>query len=415
MAQEGLINFQYKGILDRKYVEGEIEALNNTEAAHKLKEKKVKITKLTQPKKKIVKKKKKDSSFSFGTGVKTQDILVFCKQFSTMQRAGLPVLETLKLLENQTTAKGMKVVIEKIRTDLESGNSLSKCFEKHPKVFDTVVINLVKAGEASGKLDTFMGKIVINLEKKEKIRRQIKSAFFYPTVLLTVALSVTVFMLINVVPTFVGMYESMNMKDKLPDATKMVLSMSEFLKASGFQTLILIILLVVGFKYAVAKSYAFKKSWHSFQLKIPVFGNLITKSILAKVSIVLGNLSQAGVDLIENIDIAKQVTTNVLVVEALENIKKGVFSGKTLTEAFIQEKVFPSTFSQLISVGEQTGSLDDMFGSVANYYEEEFDTAVANLSSLIEPIMIVLMGLIIGGLMVALYSPIMNVGELLQN
>jgi type IV pilus assembly protein PilC len=149
-------------------------------------------------------------------------------------------------------------------------------------------------------------------------------------------------------------------------------------------------------------------------LKIPVFGNLIQKSILARVSLVLGNLNQAGVDILESIDIAKSVTTNTIVIEALENIKKGVFSGKTLTELFNKEKIFPSTFSQLISVGEQTGSLDSMFGSVAGYYEEEFDTAVSNLSSLIEPIMIVFMGLTIGGLMIAMYSPIFNVGAIIN-
>ena len=412
---EQLVNFQYKGISLGKYVEGEIEALNNAEAAYKLKEQKVIITKLTQVKKKVVKEKKKGTSFSFGTGVKPKDVLVFCKQFATMQRAGLPVLETLKLLGQQTTAKGMKTIIENITKDLESGNSLSKCFAKHPKVFDTVVINLIKAGEASGKLDTFMEKIVTSLEKSEKIKRQIKSAFFYPGVLLTVALGVSVFMLTNVVPTFVEMYENMGMGDQLPGPTKVVMNMSSFISGSGgLIMLILIISFIFGFKFAVAKSYPLRKAWHAFHFKLPIFGNLVSKSILAKVSIVLGNLNQAGVDLIESIDIAKEVTTNVIVIEALENIKKGVFSGETLTKLFLKEKVFPSTFSQLISVGEQTGSLDEMFGSVANYYEEEFDSAVANLASLIEPIMIVFMGVTIGGLMLAMYSPIFNVGSLIS-
>ena len=148
-------------------------------------------------------------------------------------------------------------------------------------------------------------------------------------------------------------------------------------------------------------------------LKLPIFGNLIQKSILAKVSLVLGNLSQAGVDLIENIDIAKSVTDNVIVIEALENVKKGVFSGESLTDLFNKEKIFPTTFSQLISVGEQTGSLDEMFGSVAMYYEEEFDDAVANLTKLIEPIMIVFMGATIGGLMLAMYSPLFNIGDVI--
>ena len=391
-----MLNFEYKGISLGKYVEGEIEALNNAEAAHKLKEQKVIITKLKEAKKKKAVVKKEKKSFSFGTGIKAQEILIFCKQFATMLRAGLPVLNTLEMLEGQTTRPPMKKVIQTIKKDLESGNALSKCFEKHPKIFDTVVVNLIKAGEASGKLDTFLQKIVISLEKREKIKSQIKSALFYPGVLFSVAILVTVFMLMNVVPTFVNMYEGMGMGDDLPTPTAVIMSMSEFIRSSGgFFLLIFIILFVVGFKFLINKNYNVKKAWHKTMLKLPVFGNLINKSILAKVSLVLGNLNQAGVDLIESIDIAKSVTDNVVVIEALENIKKGVFSGETLTDLFGKEKIFPPTFSQLISVGEQTGSLDEMFGSVAIYYEEEFDVAVANLASLIEPIMIVFMGITI--------------------
>ena len=410
-----MLNFEYKGISYGKYVEGEIEALNNAEAAHKLKEQKVIITKLKETKKKKTVVKKEKKSFSFGTGIKAQEILIFCKQFATMLRAGLPVLNTLEMLEGQTTRPPMKKVIQTIKKDLESGNALSKCFEKHPKIFDTVVVNLIKAGEASGKLDTFLQKIVVSLEKREKIKSQIKSALFYPGVLFSVAILVTVFMLMNVVPTFVNMYEGMGMGDNLPTPTAVIMSMSEFVRSSGgLFLLIFIILFVVGFKYLMTKNYNVKKAWHKTMLKLPVFGNLINKSILAKVSLVLGNLNQAGVDLIESIDIAKSVTDNVVVIESLENIKKGVFSGETLTDLFKKEKVFPSTFSQLISVGEQTGSLDDMFGSVATYYEEEFDVAVGNLSSLIEPIMIVFMGITIGGLMLAMYAPIFNVGAIIN-
>jgi len=409
-----MLNFEYKGISQGKYVEGEIEALNNAEAAHKLKDQKVIITKLKEAKKKKVVTKKEKTSFSFGTGIKPQEILIFCKQFATMLRAGLPVLNTLEMLEGQTKRPPMKKVIQTIKKDLESGNALSKCFDKHPKIFDTVVVNLIKAGEASGKLDTFLQKIVVNLEKREKIKSQIKSALFYPGILFSVAMMVTVFMLMNVVPTFVDMYENMGMGDDLPTPTAVIMSMSEFVRSSGgLFLLIFIILFVVGFKYLISKNYNVKKAWHQTILKLPIFGNLINKSILAKVSLVLGNLNQAGVDLIESIDIAKSVTDNVIVIEALENIKKGVFSGETLTDLFNKEKIFPATFSQLISVGEQTGSLDEMFGSVAIYYEEEFDVAVANLASLIEPIMIVFMGITIGGLMLAMYAPIFNVGAII--
>ncbi len=408
-----MLNFQYKGISQGKYVEGEIEALNNSEAAYKLKEQKVIITKLIEAKKKKVEKeKKKSAGFSFGKGVKARDILIFAKQFSTMLRSGLPVLNALNLLIEQTSSPNMKTIIEKIKKDLEAGNALSKCFENHPKTFDTVTVNLIKAGEASGKLDIFLERIVLSLEKREKIKSQIKSALFYPGVLLTVAVTVTVFMLIKVVPIFTEMYEGMGVE--IPGATAAIMSASAFLSGSGgFLSLIFLIAFVICFNIGVKRSYQFRKAWHNFIFKIPLFGDLIRKSLLARISLVMGNLNQAGVDILESLDIAKSVSTNTVVTESLENIKKGVFSGETLTALFAKEKIFPPTFSQLISVGEQTGSLDSMFASVAKYYEEEFDTAVSNLSSLIEPIMIALMGLLIGGLMLALYSPIFNVGAIM--
>ena len=408
-----MFNYQYKGISQGKYVEGEIEALNNSEAAYKLKEQKVIITKLTQAKKKkIEKEKKKSKGFSFGKGVKAKDILIFAKQFSTMLRSGLPVLNALNLLIDQTSSPNMKAIIEKIKKDLEAGNALSKCFENHPKTFDTVTVNLIKAGEASGKLDIFLERIVMSLEKREKIKSQIKSALFYPSVLLTVAVSVTIFMLIKVVPIFTEMYEGMGVE--IPGATAAIMSASAFLSGKGGLTsLVLIIAFVIGFNFSLKRSYQFRKNWHAFIFKIPIFGDLIRKSLLARISLVMGNLNQAGVDILESLDIAKSVSTNTVVTESLENIKKGVFSGETLTALFAKEKIFPPTFSQLISVGEQTGSLDSMFASVAQYYEEEFDVAVSNLSSLIEPIMIVFMGLTIGGLMLALYSPIFNVGAIM--
>ena len=409
-----MLNFQYKGISQGKYVEGEIEAINNAEAAHKLKEQKVIITKLTEfKKKKKVDKKKEKTSFSFGTGVKAKEILIFCKQFATMLRAGLPVLNTLNMLDEQTKAPNMKKIIVTIRKDLEAGNALSKCFANHPKIFDTVVVNLIKAGEASGKLDTFLQKIVISLEKREKIKSQIKSALFYPGVLLSVAILVTIFMLIKVVPVFVKMYEGMGVD--VPGSTAAIMAASDFMRSAsgGGLSLVIIIVSIILLRYLIKTNYKIRKGWHQFTLKIPVFGNLIQKSILAKVSLVMGNLSQAGVDLLESIDIAKSVTSNTVVIEALENVKKGVFSGETLTKLFAKEKIFPTTFSQLISVGEQTGSLDEMFGAVASYYEEEFDTAVANLATLIEPIMIVFMGITIGGLMIAMYAPIFNVGAII--
>ena len=407
--------FTYKGISEGKYVEGEIEAINQEEASHKLKEQKVIITNLTKLKKKKgdKKEKAKGKGFSFGKKkVKVEDILIFSKQFATMVKAGLPILEVLGMLRDQLESPAIKEVIEDIRKSLEGGVTLSKCFEKYPQYFDNVYCNLIKAGEASGKLDVFLLKIVDSLEKKEKIKKKIKSALMYPSIMFTVAITVSAFMLIKVVPVFAKMYDGMGIA--LPKPTAVIMSMSDFLRGTGGMVMLIsIIIFVIAFRYLTTKNAAIQYKWHKQVLKLPVFGEMILKSLLARISLILGNLSAAGVNLLESLEIAKSVSNNVVVTEALENVKKGVFSGDTLTKLFLKEPLFPPTFSQLISVGEQTGQLDEMFGSVATYYEEEFDTTVDNMSSLIEPIMIVFMGIMIGGLMIAMYSPIFNVGALI--
>ena len=406
--------FTYKGISAGKYVEGEIEALNQEEASHKLKEQKIIITNLIRTKKKKgEKKEKKGGGFSFGKKkVKVEDILIFSKQFATMVKAGLPILEVLGMLRDQLESPAIKEVIEDIRKSLEGGVTLSKCFEKYPQYFDNVYCNLIKAGEASGKLDVFLLKIVDALEKKEKIKKKIKSALMYPGIMFTVAITVSAFMLIKVVPVFAKMYDGMGIA--LPTPTAVIMGMSDFLRGSGGMVLLLSIIgFIVAFRYLTTKNEKIKYLWHKQVLKLPVFGDMILKSLIARISLILGNLSAAGVNLLEALEIAKSVSNNVVVTEALENVKKGVFSGDTLTKLFLKEPLFPPTFSQLIAVGEQTGNLDEMFSSVAMYFEEEFDSAVDNMSSLIEPIMIVFMGIMIGGLMIAMYSPIFNVGALI--
>ena len=406
--------FTYKGISAGKYIEGEIEALNQEEASYKLKEQKIIITNLVKAKKKnAAKEKGKKSSFSFGKKkVTPQDVMIFSKQFATMVKAGLPILNVLSMLRDQIEHPTMKEIIEDIRKSLEGGFTLSIFFVKYPKVFDNIYINLIKAGEASGKLDVFLLKLVDSLEKREKVKKKIKSALTYPVVMFTVAITVMVFMLIKVVPIFAEMYEGMGVP--LPTPTAVIMNASNFMRGAGGLTLFLV--LAIGFaifKYTTTKIPAVRYKWHNRVLKMPVFGDMILKSLIARISLIMGNLSSAGVNLLESIEIAKQVSNNDVVTQALENVKKGVFSGDTLTKLFLKEPVFPPTFSQLISVGEQTGNLDEMFTSVSAYYEEEFDTAVDNMSSLIEPIMIVFMGTMIGGLMIAMYSPIFNVGAII--
>ncbi len=406
--------YSYKGIAEGKYVEGDIEAINQDEASHKLKEQKIIITNLIRAKKKKDQKKNKSKGISlFGKKkAKVEDILIFSKQFATMVKAGLPILQVLEMLRDQLENPTIKDIIEDIRKSLEGGVTLSKCFEKYPQYFDNVYINLIKAGEASGKLDVFLLKIVESLEKKEKIKKKIKGALMYPMIMFTVAITVSAFMLVKVVPVFAKMYEGMGIA--LPKPTAVIMSMSDFLRGTGGMVMLIsIITFIILFRVLTSKSPAFKYRWHKQVLKMPIFGEMILKSLIARISLIMGNLSAAGVNLLESLEIAKEVSSNVVVSEALENVKKGVFSGDTLTKLFLKEPLFPPTFSQLISVGEQTGQLDEMFNSVARYYEEEFDNSVDNMSSLIEPIMIVFMGIMIGGLMIAMYSPIFNVGALI--
>ena len=406
--------YSYKGISAGKYVEGTIDALSQEEASFKLKDQKIIITKLIRTKKKAAEKKKSGgSSFSlFKKKIKPEDIVIFSKQFATMVKAGLPILQTLSMLRDQLEHPEVKIIVEDVRKNLEGGLTLSKCFEKYPKVFDNVYINLIKAGEASGKLDVFLLKLVDSLEKREKVKKKIKGALMYPAVMFTVAITVMVFMLVKVVPIFAEMYEGMGVG--LPTPTQVIMNASNFMRGTG--GMVLLLTTVIGFivfRYLTTKVPAIRYKWHGRMLKMPVFGDMILKSLIARVSLIMGNLSAAGVNLLESIEIAKQVSNNDVVTQALENVKKGVFSGDTLTKLFLKEPTFPPTFSQLISVGEQTGNLDEMFTSVSMYYEEEFDTAVDNMSSLIEPIMIVFMGTMIGGLMIAMYSPIFNVGALM--
>jgi type IV pilus assembly protein PilC len=407
--------YTYKGISAGKYIEGDIEALNQDEASHKLKGQQIIITNLVRSKKKKsgTKDKKKTGGFSlFKKKITPQDIVIFSKQFATMVKAGLPILQVLGMLKDQLDNPSLKEIVEDIRKSLEGGVTLSKCFEKYPKIFDNVYVNLIRAGEASGKLDVFLLKLVVSLEKKEKIKKKIKGALMYPMIMFIVAITVSAFMLVKVVPVFAEMYEGMGVA--LPKPTAVILAMSDFLRGAGGLTILIgTIVFVIGFRYITAKNATIRYKWHQQILKMPVFGDMILKSLIARISLIMGNLSAAGVNLLESLEIAKSVSNNDVVTGALENVKKGVFSGDTLTKLFLKEPTFPSTFSQLISVGEQTGSLDEMFTSVANYYEEEFDTSVDNMSSLIEPIMIVFMGIMIGGLMIAMYSPIFNVGALI--
>jgi type IV pilus assembly protein PilC len=260
-----------------------------------------------------------------------------------MVKAGLPILSTLANLRDQTEHPAMKEIIEDIRKSLEGGVTLSKCFSKYPKTFDNIYVNLIKAGEASGKLDLFLMKLVESLEKKEAIKKKIKGALMYPAVMFIVAMSVMVFMLTNVVPVFAEMYAGMGVA--LPTPTAVILQASDFMRGSGGKMVFLTLVVSFGiFKYTTTKIAKIKYIWHQRVLKLPIFGPMILKSMLARIALVMGNLSAAGVNLLESIEIAKSVSTNVVVTEALENVKKGVFFWRHSYKIIFKRTYFSSNF-----------------------------------------------------------------------
>ena len=409
------VSFEYKGIAEGKYTEGIIEALDKDEASFKLREKKVIITSINIVKGQKVKKKKEAKGGGlFGNlflgKVKTKDLTLFAKKISTMVRAGLPILDSIKMVEEQTDSKRLKLIINQIAKDLEAGTALSKCFARNPDVFDKIFVNMIKAGEASGKLDIFLVKLTEILERREDIRRKIKSASFYPKILFFVAGGITVFMLIKVVPIFEEMYGGMGVP--LPGLTKLIISASNFVQSmAGLITFILLGTFYYLFKVLNNKIPDFKRRVDKLSFKLPIFGNLIAQSIYARVALVMANLVAAGVSVIETLEIVKETNNNLVVRDAIENVKRGVFSGMDLSKLFLKESVFPSQFGQLIAVGEKTGNLEEMFTSIANYYQEEFDSAVKTLSTAIEPLMIVIIGALIGFLLLAMYMPIFNAGS----
>ena len=410
------VSFEYKGIAEGKYTEGIIEALDKDEASFKLREKKVIITSMTLVKGQKIKKPKKAGQGEGFLGnlfigkVKTADLSLFSKKISTMIKAGLPILDSFKMVAEQTENKRLKLIINQITKDLEAGTSLSKCFAKNPAVFDKIYVNMIKAGEASGKLDIFLTKLTEILERREDIRRKIKSASFYPKILFFVAGGITVFMLLKVVPIFEEMYGGMGVP--LPGLTKMIISASNFVQSmAGVMSFVILGLAYYLFGFANKRFPKFKRIIDKLSFKLPIFGNLIAQSIYARIALIMSNLVAAGVSIIETLEIVKETNDNLIVSDAIENVKRGVFSGIDLSKLFLKEPVFPPQFGQLIAVGEKTGNLEEMFISIANYYQEEFDNAVQTLSTAIEPIMIVLIGTLIGFLLLAMYMPIFNAGS----
>jgi len=407
-----LKKFNYKARdKNNRKVKSIIDALNRNEALEQLKGRKYRDIKLTEiiPKKKT----KLDVNLTWGPfgAVSQEEILIFTKKVATMVRSGLTILDALVLVKSQTKNVVFRDALGAIIDSINQGNSLSTSVRKYPRYFDEVFCNMVEAGEISGKLDIFLDRIVEGQERMQKIRKGIKSALFYPVTLVVVTLVIVYFMLIKVVPTFTEMYKGMG--KKLPGPTQMIVDASNWiLDGSNVLKIIVVVMIILTTHKLLHKYvYEYKRALSAMMLKLPLFGEMILKSTVARLSLLMANLFAAGIGVEEILRVGSRITPNVIFVEAIQRISERVVSGVELSALFADEPAFPIELSQLIKVGEKTGNMDEMLNAIARYYQEEFEATVEGLTSMIEPLMIVFVGTMIGAMVVALYLPIFSAGD----
>jgi type IV pilus assembly protein PilC len=403
--------FNWRGLKANEFVSGELEATSRDEAVFKLKAEGVIVTEihggLEDTGTKITKAQK--PSF-FTKKIKEQDLLLFTRKFATMIQAGLAIVPALNMLTRQSENPSLTEILEEVVSKVNAGIPLSKAIEVYPHLFDNVYISLIKAGEVGGSIDIFLKKIATNLAKKLKIIRGLKAALMYPIALLTVAVIVVSVMMVYVVPVFVEIFGAGGVELPLP--TRIVMSISDFFRSYYMVGLIALIFFAFqSFKRTLKNNVEFRKKVHKNNLKLPVVGKLIENSIMARLSTVLSNLIAGGVGLIESIDIAKSAINNEYIKQALENVKRDVYSGRPLASSLRETKAFPETLCGFVEVGEETGKLNDMLETIAAFFEDEFDNSVSEFSQLLEPIMIVVLGILIGFILVAMYMPIFKMGS----
>ncbi|HKJ95427.1 MAG TPA: type II secretion system F family protein [Gammaproteobacteria bacterium] len=338
------------------------------------------------------------------------DIAVLTRQLATMLQSGVPLVQAFDIIGRGHENAGMQALVLGIKEDIESGTALSEALGKHPLYFDELVCNLVQAGEQAGVLDTLLDKIATYKEKTESIKKKIRKALFYPTAVLCVAFGVTAILLIYVVPQFESLFRGFGAD--LPAFTRMVLDLSNFIRGSG-GILVAggVAALVVGFLQAKKRSRAFARGLDRFALKIPVIGEILRKAAIARFARTLSTMFAAGVPLVDALDSVSGATGNAIYGEGVKQMREEVAAGQQLQLAAGQTKLFPHMVVQMIAIGEEAGSLDTMLAKVADFYEEEVDNAIDSLSSLLEPFIMVILGVLVGGLVIAMYLPIFKLGQ----
>ena len=385
--------------------QGEIELPNRQDVVGFLRKQKLIPVKIEE------KKASMSLNLSFGSGIKTRDIVIFTRQFATMINSGLPLVQSLDILHRQSENKALAKVIEQVQHDVESGNTLADALRQHPKVFTDLYVNMVAAGEVGGILDVILLRLATFLEKNDALIRKIKGAMVYPGVILTVAVGAVATLLIVVIPTFQSMFESAGAV--LPGPTLIVIAMSEALQAYWYLFLGGIIGTIALIRYAYTTDGG-QLAIDKMMLQMPVLGPMLRKSAVARFTRTLGTLVASGVSILDGLEITARTAGNRVIQDAVMESRASIAGGETISEPLKRAKVFPPMVVQMINVGEQTGGLDEMLTKIADFYDEEVDQAVEALLSAMEPIMIVFLGGIVGGMIVAMYLPIFDMINAVQ-
>ncbi|HET8657261.1 MAG TPA: type II secretion system F family protein [Longimicrobiaceae bacterium] len=352
-----------------------------------------------------VRNKPKDLNINIGTGVKTREVVIFTRQFATMITAGLPLVQSLSILAEQTENKNLQKIIGEVLHDIESGQTLADAMHKHPKIFSDLFVNMVAAGEAGGILDTILNRLAVFLEKNDALVRKIKGAMTYPAVMLFVVIIATTILLWKVVPVFAGIFSDAGLA--LPAPTRVVLAASNFLQHYiGYLFLGFIAFIIALRQYY--KTQGGQLVIDRILLRLPVLGSLIRKSAVSRFTRTLGTLVSSGVSILDGLEITARTAGNRVVHDAVMASRHSIAGGATISEPLKTSGVFPPMVVQMINVGEQTGGLDEMLTKIADFYDDEVDAAVSALTSILEPIMIVVMGVVIGGMVVAMYMPMFD-------
>ena len=346
--------------------------------------------------------------FSIGGGVSNKELVVFTRQFATMIDAGLPLVQCLDILASAEPNKTFQRTIYAVKADVEQGSTFASALNKHPKIFDELYVNLVAAGEVGGILDSILNRLAIYIEKSVKTARKVKGAFSYPLGVLGVATLVVIVLLWKVIPVFEGMFESMGAE--LPAPTQIVIDISDWFATNWWLLFGGIFLFVLAFRAFYNSAWG-RMKFDQFVLRMPIFGTLSKKAAVAKFTRTLGTLVSAGVPILDGLEIVSRTAGNRVIERAIMKVRDQISEGRTMAEPLAEANIFPSMVVQMIGVGEATGAMDTMLNKIADFYEDEVDVAVDALTSLLEPLMMVFIGGVVGGLLVAMYLPIFTMAD----